>query len=119
MSNRVYLRYFRSTLLDDDGEAKDSDATSYGFTVYDDYGDKTNWGYDTFEQLTNDINLGNIISFLEELDMQDTNGFGHFADEVREIGIYFNGNWYTAEYLKSIQDNQETEQNATTRYIHP
>jgi len=108
MSNRVYLRYFRATLLDDDGEPKDTDATSYGFTVYDDYEDTTNWGYDTFKQLTEEVNLGNIINKLEELDNRDWSA-GHFADEVRERGIYFNGSWYTAEYLLSIQKPGEDE----------
>ena len=93
MSNRVNLTYTKFTNLDSKGNELYS---SYGYRIYDDFGQDYNNCFDNIEELKSAINEDTILAYISD-------NHNDFLESVTEKeGLYFNGNWLEI-HLKSFK----------------
>ena len=99
MSNELQVKYTRFTDLDSNGIELE---TKYGVRIYDEYSNLY-FQWDTFEELTNEVNLENLFDWIESIRYGDEWDSNTLFDDLSEYGgIYFNGQ--LIEY-----DSQEEE----------
>ena len=92
MSNRVALQFTKFSNLDEMGKVLEE---SFGYRIYDDYGQDYNNTYDSVEELNEHINIKTLQSFISE-------NHEEFFESVRDKGIYFNGGWIPVEDMPEV-----------------
>jgi len=94
MSNTINIQYTKFQNLDSEGKVE---SENFGYRIYDDYATEYDNTFESFEQLTEALNEGNMVEFLSKTqnfdDVDFTDEFGGAS------GVYFNGEFYSAEEL--------------------